>query len=61
MPPSRSAEESDYLSQRKFSLVNGMHTTLAFMTLDELYVSDDGGREYVLLKYTQLPRAQQRM
>jgi len=56
----RSAQECDYLSQRKFSLVNGMHTTLAFMTLGELYVEDDGGREYVLLKYTQMPREQQR-
>ena len=56
-----SAQEADYLSHRKFSLVNGMHTTLAFMTLDELYVADDGGREYVLLKYTQMPRQQQRM
>ena len=34
----RSAQECRYLSQRKFSLVNGMHTTLAFMTLGELYV-----------------------
>jgi len=37
-----------------------MHTTLAFMTLHDLYVADDGGREYVLLKYTQMPREQQR-
>jgi hypothetical protein len=45
----------------KFSLVNGMHTMLAFMTLRELFTDDDGGREYILLKYSKVPRDQQRM
>jgi len=55
------AAEADYLSERKFTLVNGMHTTLAFMTLRELFTDDDGGREYILLKYAKVPREQQRM
>jgi len=42
-------------------LVNGMHTVLAFMTLGELFAPDDGGREYILLKYTKIPRDSQRM
>jgi len=57
----RSALEAEYLSERKFSLVNGMHTVVAFMTLIDQWVADDGGREYVLLKYTRLERASQRM
>ena len=56
-----SQREADYLSERKFSLVNGMHTVVAFLTLQQLYRRDDGGREYILLKYDQLPRADQRM
>ena len=57
----QSAREADYLSERKFSLVNGMHTVLAFMTLLEQFEDDDGGREYILLKYSQLSREGQRM
>jgi len=57
----RSAREAEYLSERKFSLVNGMHTVVAFMTLQDNWVEDDGGREYVLLKYTKMRRASQRM
>ena len=30
--------EADYLSKRKFTLVNGMHTVLAFLTLCLQYV-----------------------
>ena len=30
--------EAEYLSARKLSLVNGMHTVLAFMTLGQNYV-----------------------
>jgi len=51
---------ADYLSERKFSLVNGMHTVLAFLTLDAIYDSRSSGREYVLLKYTAMRRATQR-
>jgi len=55
-----SAAEASYLSERKFTLVNGMHTTIAFMTLGELFTENDGGREYILLKYTKVPREAQR-
>jgi len=55
------AAEADYLSERKFSLVNGMHTTLAFMTLTALFRENDGECEYILLKYTKVPREQQCM
>jgi len=58
----RSQREAEYLSERKFSLVNGMHTVLAFMTLDELFLDDgDPSREYILRKYTKMPRDAQRM
>ena len=33
-----SPREAEYLSRRKLSLVNGMHTVLAFLTLRELFV-----------------------
>jgi len=56
----RTQLEADYLSERKFSLVNGMHTVVAFMTLIDNYVDNDGGREYVLLKYTKMRRESQR-
>jgi len=55
------ALEAHYLSERKLSLVNGMHTMLAFMTLNKLFTENDGGREYVLLKYAKVPREAQRM
>ena len=55
------AAEAEYLSERKFTLVNGMHTTLAFMTLAALFRENDGGCEYILLKYTKVPRDQQCM
>ena len=48
-------------AERKFSLVNGMHTVLAFMTLGELFTPDDGDKEYILLKYTKIRRDDQRM
>ena len=32
-----SLRHADYLSERKFSLVNGMHTVVAFLTLDYMY------------------------
>jgi len=54
-----SRREAEYLSERKFSLVNGMHTVLAFMTLEALFEEGDSGREYMLLKYCKVPRAQQ--
>jgi len=58
----RSKHECEYLSERKFSLVNGMHTVVAFMTLRAEFVDDDdGSREYVLRKYTKMPRDSQRM
>ena len=56
--------EAEYLSERKFTLVNGMHTVLAFMTLEALYVPEAAesatDREYVLLKYDRMRRAAQR-
>ena len=55
-----SLTHADYLSERKFSLVNGMHTVLAFLTLHRLYGPAASGREYVLLKYTQMRRCDQR-
>jgi len=58
----RSNREAEYLSERKFTLVNGMHTVVAFMTLLAEFVDDDSSsREYVLRKYTQMPRDSQRM
>jgi len=58
-----SAREAAYLSDRKLSLVNGMHTVLAFMTLDAQYETPMPGeeREYVLDKYDRMNRAEQRM
>jgi hypothetical protein len=56
-----SLRHADYLSERKFSLVNGMHTVVAFLTLDYMYNPvDPGGREYVLIKYAKMRRAEQR-
>ena len=40
-----SLAHADYLSERKFSLVNGMHTVMAFLTLDQIYAPKGGGRE----------------
>jgi len=58
----RSKTEAEYLSERKFSLVNGMHTVLAFMTLRAEFVDDgNSSREYVLRKYTKMARDEQRM
>jgi len=61
VPSSRS--EAEYLSERKFSLVNGMHTVLAFMTLCEQYVTPAEGEqcEYILLKYDEMIRGDQRI
>lgn len=56
-----SEEEAEYLSDRKLALVNGMHTTLAFMTLQDEFDLEEEGCEYILLKYTKLPRERQRM
>ena len=50
----RSPREAEYLSKRKFTLVNGMHTVLAFLTLCLQYRGTD--REYVVVKYAFLPR-----
>ena len=59
LPASRA--EADYLSARKFSLVNGMHTVMAFLTLGAAFdASADVDREYVLLKYASMRRADQR-
>jgi len=55
----RSTLEAEYLSQRKFSLVNGMHTVMAFLTLINQYEGPD--REYVLEKYVNMKRSDQRM
>lgn len=55
----RSSREAEYLSLRKFSLVNGMHTVMAFMTLVAEY-DGSSDREYVLKKYTRLSRDDQR-
>ena len=55
--------EAEYLCERKLSLVNGMHTVLAFMTLDALFSEADAqaeGREHVLLKYSDMGRDAQR-
>jgi len=72
----RSQSEADYLSERKFSMVNGMHTVLAFMTLCQDYrlpgapqpeknspapAIPADKQEYVLLKYSKMPREQQLM
>jgi len=55
--------EAAYLSERKLSLVNGMHTVLAFMTLRAQYEPPVAGeqREYILLKYDEMSRQDQRM
>ena len=55
----RSEEEAEYLSKRKFTLVNGMHTVMAFITL----INDFSGidQEYVLNKYTRMSKSDQRM
>jgi len=55
----RSSREAEYLSFLKFSLVNGMHTVMAFMTLVAEY-DGSSDREYVLKKYTRLSRDDQR-
>jgi len=53
--------EAEYLCERKLSLVNGMHTVLAFMTLDALFsTSHAEGKEHVLLKYSDMGRDAQR-
>ena len=53
--------EAEYLCERKLSLVNGMHTVLAFMTLDALFsASHAEGKEHVLLKYSDMRRDAQR-
>jgi hypothetical protein len=59
VPASR--REAEYFSERKLSLVNGMHTVLAFMTLDKQWRGNDGGKEYVLLKYERMHRSNQRV
>jgi hypothetical protein len=58
--------KAEYLSKRKFTLVNGMHTVMAFLTLIKTYDKDhqgsgeeDEGNEAVLLKYSQLGRDDQ--
>jgi hypothetical protein len=56
----RSSREAEYLSLRKFSLVNGMHTVVAFMTLAAEYDATLD-REYVLKKYTRVSREDQQM
>ena len=55
-----SKREAEYLAARKLSLVNGMHTVLAFLTLRDCFLPDGAVREYVLLKYQRMSRAQQR-
>ncbi|KAL3924151.1 MAG: hypothetical protein SGPRY_003998 [Prymnesium sp.] len=62
MVPS-SEREAQYYSDRKLSLVNGMHTVLAFMTLCQQYETPQNGeqREYILLKYDEMERADQRV
>jgi len=53
--------EAEYLCERKLSLVNGMHTVLAFMTLDALFSPDQpASKELVLLKYSDMRRDAQR-
>jgi len=58
-----SEAEAEYLSERKLSLVNGMHTVLAFMTLGQQYEQPRPGeeREYILCKYDRMTRRDQRM
>lgn len=51
--------EADYYSERKFSLVNGMHTVISFMTLRGSYDSSVL-QEYVLLKHDQMTVEQKR-
>ena len=38
-----------------------MHTVLAFMTLEKQFTGNDGGKEYILLKYTRMHRDNQRV
>lgn len=52
-----SAEHAAFLSKRKASLVNGMHTVLSFLTLQE--VGPDG--DATLLKYSDMRRSNQRL
>ena len=55
------AREAEYLCERKLSLVNGMHTVLAFMTLNALFSPAHAeGKEHVLLKYSDMRRDAQR-
>ena len=55
------AREAEYLCERKLSLVNGMHTVLAFMTLNALFSPAHAeGKEHVLLKYSGMRRDAQR-
>ena len=54
-----SQDESEYLSKRKLTLVNGIHTVIAFMTLVNNYTGFD--KEYVLNKYTHMSREDQSM
>ncbi|KAH8071822.1 hypothetical protein JL720_11323 [Aureococcus anophagefferens] len=51
------AEHAAFLSKRKASLVNGMHTVLSFLTLQE--VGPDG--DATLLKYSDMRRSNQRL
>jgi len=51
--------EAEYYSERKFSLVNGMHTVIAFMTLARQY-DNQVLQEYILLKYKFMTISQQR-
>ncbi|KAH8070052.1 hypothetical protein JL721_5274 [Aureococcus anophagefferens] len=51
-----SAEHAAFLSKRKASLVNGMHTVLSFLTLQEV---GPGGA--TLLKYSDMRRSNQRL
>ena len=53
----RSPREAEYLSKRKFTLVNGMHAVMAFITLCLQYRGPD--REYMLVKYAFMPRRHQ--
>jgi len=57
----RTDREAQYLSERKFSLVNGMHTVLAFMTLGRNFDPHAlGEREYLLSKYSRMSPDEQR-
>jgi len=55
----QSKEEAEYYSFRKFSLVNGMHTVVAFTTLVKKY-DPNLVQEYLLIKYINMrPRSQE--